>query len=49
MPIGKSWTVYKNNHALKIGDVLDRLDAWLGPMGRYIKALKDKDAQVEQG
>lgn len=48
MPTGKSWTVYRDGQALKLAGVLDRLDAWLGPMSRYIDALRAKDAQAEQ-
>ena len=45
---GRTWGLYKDGRALKVGLVVGRLERWLGPMSRYIEALRQKDAQVEQ-
>jgi hypothetical protein len=41
------WTPSISGKTLRIGTVLNRLDAWLGPMERYIAELRKKDADVE--
>ena len=48
MPTAGTWTPYRQGRPLKLGAVLDRLDAWIGPMRRFIAAITEHD-EAEAG
>jgi hypothetical protein len=41
---GEGWSVYRNGKALRISDVLDRLQAWVPAMHHFIGAVAKHDA-----
>ena len=49
-PANEGWSVYRNGKALRIGDVLDRLQAWLPAMQNFISSSARHDsARVHAG
>jgi len=42
--VGEGWSVYRNGKALRISDVLDRLQAWVPAMQKFITAVARHDA-----
>jgi len=45
MPSSGNWTLYQQGKPLRLNAVLDRLDAWLPIMERFIRAVEQHDGQ----
>ncbi|MBV8523499.1 MAG: hypothetical protein JOY71_15475 [Acetobacteraceae bacterium] len=45
-PNSGGWTLYKDGAPLKLASVQGRLDDWLGPISRFISALKKQDESL---
>ncbi len=45
MPREESWTLYRDGKPLRLASVIDRLEAWLLPMERFIKSIIERDTR----